>query len=371
MVLHRYLAALVVFALIGPLPGHAAPLYTVNFLPDADVDFVPAAMNNAGQIAGFVSTPGGSHAAVYSSAGLTDLGLGADAMSVASAINDAGAVTGRFTSNGELHGFLYQNGQLADIGANTSGWGINAHGDVVGARYTDLGTFGFVYSAGALTQLPNLGTGRIGVAVDINDQGDIAGWSITNYDSSPPPLHPYLYRGGALTDLGGLGDSIETAAAAINNAGQIAGTGKIVDADHVFLYEGGVMKDLGSFGGNNLGVADLNEHGTLIGNASTGAGVTVPFMNIGAGLVDLNTLIDPTLGWSLFYAYANNDLGQIVGYGCQSDTCGVVRLDMAGAVPEPAAAWLWLAGFPALYGWHRRKKTAVPCGYGGFLKAQR
>ena len=34
---------------------------------------------------------------------------------------------------------------------------------------------------------------------------------------------------------------------------------------------------------------------------------------------DLNELIDPTLGWKLFYAYDINDHGQIVGWGRLND----------------------------------------------------
>ena len=353
MPLYRYAAVLFLLVVtLAPLQGRAAPLYTIGFLPGPD--FIPTAMNNTGQIAGFVSADDGSHAVVYAGGVLHDLGLGAGSMSLPSAINDAGFITGVTMVDGLPHGFLYQNGIVTDIGANTSGRGINARGDVVGARYTDAGTYGFVYSGGTLTQLPNLGTGRQGVATDINDHGDIAGWSYTDYESSPPPLHSYLYRDGALHDIGTLGNSFEIIASDINNAGDITGSSKVGDDDHVFVYAGGVLKDLGSFGGRNLGVTDLNEHGTLIGDASTANGATVPFVNIGDTLVDLNTLVDPALGWTIYDVYANNDLGQIVGTGCQGDTCGVVRLDLADPVPEPAAAWLLAPGLLCL-AWRRRR----------------
>lgn len=356
MLLHRHIAALfLLFTWLAPLHGHAEPLYKAAFLPVGD--FAPAGINNAGQITGSVlMADGTSRVVLYAGGAMTDLGLAQGVFSYAAAINDAGAITGRTLVNNEAHGYLYQNGNLVDLGANTSGWGINAHGDVVGASYTDSGTFGFVYSGGTFTQLPNIGPSKLGVAVDINDHGDIAGFSYTNYDSSPPPLHPFLYRNGVLTDLGGLGDSIETTAVAINNAGQIVGESKVANDDHVFLYQDGIMKDLGFFGGSNLGVVGFNEHGMLIGNASTADGKLVAFMNIGDALVDLNTLIDPALGWRVSFAYANNDLGQIVGYGCQGDTCGVLQLDLASAVPEPNEALLLLTGLWAL-AWLRRAQV--------------
>ena len=71
-------------------------------------------------------------------------------------------------------------------------------------------------------------------------------------------------------------------------------------------------------------------------------------MSVGDALVDLNTLIDPALGWHIFSARANNDLGQIVGYGCRGDNCGLVRLDLTGAVPEPRTAWLLVPGLLAM-----------------------
>jgi probable HAF family extracellular repeat protein len=360
MFLLRYIAVLILsFAAAVSAPVHAAPLYKAAFLPLND--FSPVAINNTGQIAGSVHlADGSSRVVLYSGGALQDLGLPAGAFSYASAINDAGAITGRTMVNDEAHGFLYQNGALTDLGANTSGWGINARGDVVGASYTEEGTFGFVYSAGTFMQLPNLGTGRLGVAVDINNHGDIAGFSYTNYDESPPPLHPYLYRDKTLLDLGPLGDSIDTTAVAINNAGHIAGEGKIGNDDHVFLYADGVIRDLGFFGGSNLGVVGFNDRGTLIGNASTGAGGFLAFTNIGDVLVDLNTLLDPVLGWEVSYVYANNDLGQIVGYGCQGDTCGLVQLDLVDAVPEPGATWLLAAGLLIVAGAMRRKPGRLP-----------
>lgn len=283
---------------------------------------------------------------LYSGGVLTDVGNLGGRESYANAINDAGAVTGStLLASGEQHAFLYQGGSTLDLGAGTAGYGINARGDVVGSMQTADGTTGFLYSAGKLTALGNLGTGKNGIAVDINDHGVIAGDTATGPDLSTSPRHPFLFRDGELRDLGALGEHRINSAIAINNAGQVAGYSGSDDAyTHAFLYERGVMKDLGGFGDAALEIHDLNEHGTLVGTASTEEEGLVPFMNLGDALVDLNTLIDPALGWHLFSAYANNDLGQIVGYGCQGDNCGLVRLDLLGAVPEPGGVWLALAG---------------------------
>lgn len=359
--LPKYCVALALCALLTPSHVLATQLYTVTLLPGAN--FGPTAMNNAGQIAGFVNTSdGNSRAMLYSGGVLHDLGTPQGAFSYANAINEAGAIAGTVVIDGVAHGFRYQNGNLLDIGANMSGSGINAHGDVVGGHSTNTGTFGYVYHDGVVTQLPNLGTGIQGFAADINDNGVIAGSSTTDFISSPPPFHPYLYQGGNVSDLGDLDGRDVNLASAINNAGQIAGSSESRTDAHAFLYENGVLQDLGGFGGTAVTVNDLNEAGTLVGTAFTSTRGFIPFISSNGTLVDLNTLIDPALGWQLSQAYANNDLGQIVGFGCQGDTCGVVRLDLAAAVPEPSVVWLLLTGllFPAWRRWQMRGVKKPP-----------
>jgi probable HAF family extracellular repeat protein len=348
-------------ALLAPLYGQAAPWYTASFL--AGVDFAPTGMNNAGQIVGFAGTGAESvHAVLYSGGVLNDLGgLGGPSgkNSYAQAINDAGAVTGSFLSaSGEQHAFLYRDGAVLDLGAGTAGYGINAHGDVVGSRLTAGGATGFVYTAGKLTALGNLGTGTEGLAVAINDHGTVAGDSTITPDPSSSARHPFLYHGGALHDLGALGARPINGVVAINNAGQVAGySGEAAAYTHAFLYEGGVMRDLGGLGDGPLEIHDLNVHGTLVGTAFNEDEGLIPFMNLGDRLVDLNTLLEPALGWHLTSAYANNDLGQIVGYGCQGAACGLVRLDLAGAVPEPASALLLVPGLLVLANARRRQAS--------------
>jgi len=364
MFLNKFFAAISLLSmLLAPLYGQAAPLYTVHFL--SGVDFAPTSLNNAGQITGFAGTGTGAvHAVLYSGGALHDLGGFGGKDSYAQAINDAGAITGSFVlASGEQHAFLYQDGSMRDLGAGTAGYGINAHGDVVGSLQTAAGATGFIYTDGKLTALDNLGTGTQGVAVGVNDHGAVAGDSTTTPDSSTSARHPFLYQDGALHDLGALGAHPINGVAAINNAGQVAGYSGAADAyTHAFMYERGVMRDLGGLGGGPLEIHDLNVHGTLVGTAFDEDEGLIPFMSLGDRLVDLNTLLDPALGWHIASAYANNDLGQIVGYGCQGDVCGLVRLDLAGAVPEPAPVSFLASGLLAL-GWMRGRlcRSGLPC----------
>lgn len=348
-----FVTMMLLSALLAPTASHADPLYTVTLLPS----FTPIDINNAGQIVGNVGiAPGVTHAVIYADGTFTDLGTLGGNYSAAAAINEAGDVTGgAVTASGEGHAFLYQDGVMHDIGAGIAPRAINAQGDVAGTKITIEGnTSGFVYRDGVVHDLGNLGTGTYGTATDINDHGDVVGESTTSGEPAHPPLHPFLFHDGEMIDIGTLDDEELNGAIGINNAGQIAGYSVVEGQSwHAFLYENGVMKDLGGFDDiAYLEVSDLNEHGTVVG---THTGDFTPFITIGDSLVDLNTLIDPSLGWRLNRAYAINDVGQILGSACREGVCGEVRLDLAGAVPEPAGALLLSAGLLAL-AWAQRRR---------------
>jgi probable HAF family extracellular repeat protein len=102
----------------------------------------------------------------------------------ASAINDSGQITGfYFDGTGS---FVCSHGQFVDI-ARPAGatflqsQGINNRGDVVGI--TDFNAF--LWQRGQLTALPRLAGASSG-ANDINDRGQIAGFSATNPDGTNP-----------------------------------------------------------------------------------------------------------------------------------------------------------------------------------------
>lgn len=344
MQLHRHLLAL---AFLLPLSGQAAPLYTASFVLDTNI-FTPSDMNNAGQIVG---TDGGSSLrAVFFNGTRQDIGIADAESSLGYGINNAGAITGVYLSrtDSDSHAFVYQNGNVRDLGAGTTGFGINAAGDVAGSARTVDGNTGFIDKNGVMTNIGNLGTGRFGRALAVNDVGQVVGDStVTATDDAL--RHPFLYSNGTLLDLGTLGQGTDNSATAINNAGQIAGYSDAPDGTmHAFLYDGGVMQDVGGFGTSQMVINSRNEHGRFVGTAVTGASGDTPFMLLGNKLVDLNTLIDPALGWELYAAYANNDLDQIVAGGCHDHVCGLVRLDLIGAVPEPQAAWLLAPGLLVL-----------------------
>jgi len=356
-----YLAACALLAaLLAPLHCQAGATYTVTLLP---AHFNPADINNAGQMAGTLQVDGAdAHAAIYANGVVTGLGAFGGTYSYATAINEAGAVAGNAgTASGEEHAFLYQHGVMRDIGAAFAA-GMNASGAVVGRKADPAGsgTTGFVYRDGVITELGQLGSGNMSLATAINDAGQVVGESNIAVDGQVP-THPYLYDGVALHDLGTLASRGVNSAVAINNAGQVAGYSEARDGlMHAFFYEHGVMSDLGSFGGLDITIGGMNQHGQVVGTGNTWDGPDVAFISSDGALVDLNTLVDPALGWRITSAIDINDHGQIVANACTSTLCSAVRLDLAGVVPEPGGALQLLPGLMLLACVRKRRGRTAP-----------
>jgi probable HAF family extracellular repeat protein len=193
------------------------------------------AVNNAGQIVGWSYTNGGSgltgvHAFLYTDAqGLVDLTPESD-QGTATDINEAGQVTGYKTAPGGYHAFRWEDATFLDLGvlpgfAHSFGWAINASGQVAGnstsasgnserlARYTD---------GSGLQDLG--GTGEHNVAMGINASGVVVG---TRGNSAKRAV---LYSDSSgLRDLNALIDPslgwVLLAAHDINDSGQIVGYG--------------------------------------------------------------------------------------------------------------------------------------------------
>src|SRR2546422_1055093 len=165
---------------------------------------------------------------------ITDLGT-LDGSSVAYGINASGQVVGgSVTSSGDSHAVLWQSGVMTDLGTlsgrtESSARGINAAGNVVGRSGADA----FLWQSGVMM---DLGPGE---AWGINDAGQVVGDSSTSSGFS----HAFLWQNGVMRDLGTLPGDVSSAAFGINGAGHVIGYSYVTygGPSHAFLWHDGVM----------------------------------------------------------------------------------------------------------------------------------
>jgi probable HAF family extracellular repeat protein len=128
-----------------------------------------------------------------------------------------------------------------------------------------------------------------------------------------------------MQDLGTFPGGTNSTAAGINANGQIAGGADAAGTPiHAFLWTSpGPMQDLGTLPGGTCSEANgINGSGVVVGQSEVAPGATpctgtfhAFIWSASGGMIDLNTLIDPTLGWQLVTAVSINDAGQIAGSG--------------------------------------------------------
>ena len=312
----------------------------------------PICINNLGQVTftnniADLSLP--SHAFLYSGGKTIDLG-GLGGLPISSSIggmNDAGQVVGGSTlPGGAFHAFLYGSGQMKDLGELgtarddfSMARGINAAGQIVGLTTIGVGTpnmveHAFLYANGVMKDLgvlPAKINGKaenLSLATGINAAGQVVGWS--GWFQVGGQNHAFLYSRGGMKDLGVLGQFVmngvtysNSQANAINAAGQVVGGSTTTGSSfHAFLYSGGVMKDLGVLGVLNTPLGQkstsnataINSLGQIVGSSTSSYGYTV-FLYRNGQMQDLNALLPPGSPWQIYEADGINDLGQIVARG--------------------------------------------------------
>jgi len=297
----------------------------------------------------------------------------------ARAINAAGHIAGELkNSAGQYRPVTWIKGVATVLpvpagypGANATG--ISDTGDICGSAWTN-GSFGFSAAvvwpaAGSPSLIPTLG-GQYSAANGISASGTVVGWTSTYSDYKGSRAYRFagatasaglipggggswtvgnainasgqivgngmngLGRGHAFLDdpseglihLGTLG-GLSSDARAVSAGGHVAGyshTGAqnaaVTDGfvAHAFLWHKGQMTDLGVLPGLVESQArGVNAAGVVVGRC-TGAGFEETpraFIWRDGALIDLNSLIPATSGWTLENANAINDSGWIVGSG--------------------------------------------------------
>jgi probable HAF family extracellular repeat protein len=185
---------------------------------------------------------------------------------------------------------------------------INAKGQIVGYAFRpDNSYHGFLWDNGVVTDLGTLSGGHVSFATDINDAGQICGWSDTPKQG---PARAFLWHKGVMKDLGVIG-GISSIAGAVNAAGEVAGESTIAAGGvHAFKWSNGVMQDLGTLNGQDSWGNDINDAGDVVGHVGDAA-----FLYSGGSMVAIP---------SFQSAYAIDNAGEIVGgaEACFRDAMG-------------------------------------------------
>ncbi len=342
----RRAAGLLALLLVAVRPLMAQSGYVVEDLGAlaGDTSSVAWAINTNGDVVGWSAGPAGTRAFLYTNGGgmVALPGLPDKPRTVARDINDSGLIVGSANAGGTDLGraVLWSDGSVQDLGTLGTGfyseaWGVDNLGRVVGWSYTNggsglSGVHAFLYSQAGLVDLtPESDTGS---ALDINDAGQVTG-----YKTALGGYHAFRWQDGAFEDLGVLPGFAHSFGWAINASGQVVGssTSASGNSERLFRFvDGSGLQNLGGTGEHNVALG-INALRQVVGTRGSSQPRAFRYTDE-AGLRDLNTLIDPSLGWVLLAANDINDAGQIVGRALNnfSGQTHAVRLQPAGAPPE-------------------------------------
>ena len=287
-------------------------------------------INDEGRVVGYSYTSSGMRHAFITGPdgnGMRDLGTLGGGDSRAYGINEAGQVVGdssKFTSTNPSNLTLAYRAFITDPD---------------GASMKDLGTLGGDSSA----------TG-------INDAGRVVGHSMASADPWRSPVHPFITgpNGTGMSDLGTLDRvwdyNAVGVAIGINDLGQVVGwsTRSPESGFHAFITgpDGAGMRDLGTLGGSYSRAFGVNDVGQVVGESSILGGFTHAFITDpdGVGMSNLNSLVDLPPDVFLTSAVDINNVGQVI----------------AVVVPEPEIYVMLLVGL-CLIGFVGRPKN-IRCG---------
>lgn len=295
-----------------PGPDVMPPRYRITYFacPPGMVDPRPVAINNKGEVTGYVSTKSDVfHAVVWRNGRVQDQGV----IGMGIGINDKGHVVGDTDQpRGKGRVFLWRNGRVTLIGlpgGQCTAIGINERDWCVGHIESAGGDRAFEWKGGGSPiYLTTLG-GRKGAARGINARGDVVGESQT----ASGKTRATLWHNGKPRDLGSLGTN--SYAQDINERGLVAGWSETEDGHFAFLWSNGKMRKLplpkGYIGSEGL---RLNKWGAVVGSAWTNSGGEAVLWRNGV-MYRLNRCIPSGVKLRLDHADDINDKGWIIGEG--------------------------------------------------------
>jgi len=283
---------------------------SLGTLPGGD-EVVPFDMNNHGDVVGrAVNSNGVFRAFVFRDGVMSELPIARPRN--AFYINDAGDIVAQIEVNRRYQAYLITAGGVVELVAETnlSIWpvGINNSGVVGGYITRGLVPEAVTWSNGLVRFLGFIDPARGSVAHDINNPGEVL--STFYLDTPPgPAVVTAIMHDGLISILGTF------AGRALNDHGHIAGQ---IGFGHpfAFLYRPGASLPLDPLPGDYYSYAtEINNADEVIGHSEDGEDHLRPVLYTDGLTYDLNDLIRPNSGWTLFVAADINDRGQITGWG--------------------------------------------------------
>jgi hypothetical protein len=233
---------------------------------------------------------------------------------------------------------------------------------------TSIGTRAYRWDASgsAAVELGNLGTSGNGMtnvrAYALNGAGLVVGWA-SKYTSGVDLGNRavrWAASGTAATELGNLGTYLGSRAVRWDALGTVTELGNLGTTGGGTFCRAYAMNDAGA----TVGWANEYEGGTYVGDRAV-------LWNSDGVAFDLNTLIDPDSGWTLFEADGISDTNWVSGIGLfDPDGAGPLGaydraflLDASSAVPESASFCL-LACASTLLTLRRGRSAQLPAAAG-------
>lgn len=288
----------------------------------------PRGINSSGLVVGKMGPIGGfDYAFVDTQSGTFTLCPLNEGASSASDINNEGVATVWVATktSGKVRSFLASNRGRQFLATPTNGEAmanaINNTGLVVGTIINANGKRSAAFwekPYSGFSALPDLG-GVAGAAIDVNDRGQIAGWS----ETGPGKPVGAVWVKGEVVNLGNLHDGGFSEARGINAKGDVVGFASLgTDGElHAVLWRDGTIIDLGTLGGKSSYANAINDNGIIVGWSDTKNGKQVATVWVNDRMYDLNELTE-SLECHLEEAHAINTHGNIA---CTGTINGISR----------------------------------------------